>query len=323
MEEADVFPTKILLAVDGSEEARRAARMAMTLAGRLDSELHLVHVEPMSSVYAYPESAIYDPELRDEVRVAAERTAREKLEVEVEAVGGLEKIAGTHTPVGRPDAEIVRLAEEIRAGLVVVGSRGLGPIGRAVMGNVSGSVVRHAHCPVLVVRGAGHDENRLGPVVLAVDGSEESKLAIRAATEISASTGFPVHVIYVIPTEAQLYGRHFYSEDVKKSFVEEAKAGARRFLEEQAGGVRSAGGAVAQTYLATGRPDEEVVELAEEIDAGMVVLGSRGLGGVRRALVGSVSESVFRHAHCPVLVVRAAGHDEAEVARTTEETTRG
>jgi nucleotide-binding universal stress UspA family protein len=65
---------------------------------------------------------------------------------------------------------------------------------------------------------------------------------------------------------------------------------------------------VGQTYLATGRPDHEIVELAEEIGAGMIVVGSRGLGGVRRALMGSVSDSVVRHSHCPVLVVRQGSH---------------
>jgi nucleotide-binding universal stress UspA family protein len=54
-----------------------------------------------------------------------------------------------------------------------------------------------------------------------------------------------------------------------------------------------------------GRPDTEIVRVAEEVGAGLIVIGSRGLGGVRRALVGSVSDSVVRHAHCPVLVVRS------------------
>jgi nucleotide-binding universal stress UspA family protein len=323
-EEEGKFPTKIVLATDGSEEARRAAGLAADLAEKLDSELHLVYVEPMPGVYAYPESAVYEPELRNELREATERGAHEKLEAETEALGLADKVAGMHVAVGRPDAGIVRAAEDTGAGLVVVGSRGRGPIKRAVMGSVSDSVVRYAHCPVLVVRdGSGGDRAPGGPIVLGLDGSEESKLAVGAAAEISAATGSPVHPIYVVPAERQLYGHHSYSEDVKKSLMEEARTEARRFLDEQAAGVRSAGGAVAQTYLGTGRPDEEIVELAEEIGAGMVVVGSRGLGGVRRALMGSVSQSVVRHAHCPVLVVRGGGRDEGAVVRPAEETTRG
>ncbi len=143
-----------------------------------------------------------------------------------------------------------------------------------------------------------------GPIVLAVDGSEQAKMAARAVAELSAGTGSEVHVIYVQPSPERLYGRHFYSEGIKESLLEQAKTEARAFLDEQAEGVGSGGGAVAQTYLATGRPDDEIIELAEEIGAGMVVIGSRGIEGIRRALLGSVSESVLHHAHCPVLVVR-------------------
>ena len=57
-------------------------------------------------------------------------------------------------------------------------------------------------------------------------------------------------------------------------------------------------------YLVEGRVAPEIVGLAEEIGAGLIVLGSRGLGGIRRALMGSVSDSVVSHAHCPVMVVR-------------------
>jgi nucleotide-binding universal stress UspA family protein len=62
------------------------------------------------------------------------------------------EVAEMHARVGRPDAEIVGLADELGAGLIVLGSRGLGPLRRALMGSVSDSVVRHTHCPVLIVR---------------------------------------------------------------------------------------------------------------------------------------------------------------------------
>jgi nucleotide-binding universal stress UspA family protein len=61
---------------------------------------------------------------------------------------------------------------------------------------------------------------------------------------------------------------------------------------------------VAQTHLVIGKPDEEIVALAEYLEAGLIVIGNRGRGGIRRALMGSVCDSVVRHAHCPVLVVR-------------------
>jgi nucleotide-binding universal stress UspA family protein len=66
----------------------------------------------------------------------------------------------------------------------------------------------------------------------------------------------------------------------------------------------AAGGKIAHTHLRFGGTTEEIVNLAEEISAGLIVTGSRGRGGIRRALMGSVSDGVVRHAHCPVLVVR-------------------
>jgi nucleotide-binding universal stress UspA family protein len=64
------------------------------------------------------------------------------------------------------------------------------------------------------------------------------------------------------------------------------------------------GGSVAQTHIREGEAAAEIVTLAEELEAGLIAIGSRGLGGVRRMLMGSVSDSVVRHAHCPIMVLR-------------------
>jgi nucleotide-binding universal stress UspA family protein len=68
--------------------------------------------------------------------------------------------------------------------------------------------------------------------------------------------------------------------------------------------IEEAGGTVQEAYLRRGRKDEEIVYLGEEIGADLIVIGSRGHGGVRRALMGSVCDSVIRHVHWPVMVVR-------------------
>ena len=80
--------------------------------------------------------------------------------------------------------------------------------------------------------------------------------------------------------------------------------------------MRAVGGTVAQAHLRMGTPAAEIVELAEELGVGLVVVGSRGLGGIRRALMGSVSDSVVRHAHCLVLVVRKEEESAQEASGT-------
>jgi nucleotide-binding universal stress UspA family protein len=141
-------------------------------------------------------------------------------------------------------------------------------------------------------------------ILLASDGSREAGLAAEAATELSKDTGSEVHVTYVLPTPEELIGHHFYSPEIRESLIEQARSEARKFLDGRAEQLKSEGAKVIGTHLRTGEPDKEIIRLSEEIDANMIVMGSRGLGAVRRALMGSVSDSVVKHAHCPVLVMR-------------------
>jgi nucleotide-binding universal stress UspA family protein len=139
-----IFPTKILFATDGSRDSELAATTAVGLANTTGSELHLIHVGPV-----VPEHY----ELTDVEPVRIHREATKILQVQsskIEILHG--KLAGSHLRMGGTAEEILELARQIGAGLIVVSSRGRGRIRRALMGSVSDSVVRHAHCPVLVVR---------------------------------------------------------------------------------------------------------------------------------------------------------------------------
>ncbi len=304
-----MFPTKILLATDGSPEAMRAARAAVELTERTGSELHAVHVAPMPSIHAIPERAAYAPEATfQELQGIAEREGQKALDEQVhkiEEAGG--KIAESHLRVGRSDEKIVGLAEEIGAGLVVLGNRGYGPLRRVLMGSVSDSVVRHAHSPVLVVRPRGYQERGIldGRILLAIDGSEEASTAARVATELAKSTGSELHVTFGMPTEPEMPYPHLLAGERWDRSLEQAEQEARKFVEKQAERIGAEDGVTARAHLRLGHPDQEIVRLGEELDAGLIVMGSRGLGGVRRALMGSVSDSVVRHAHGSVLIVRS------------------
>src|SRR5215207_8421569 len=147
-----IFPTTILLATDGSQQAELAARTAVDIAATTNSKLHMVTIALLEyrSGYEIPESG----DFLKRTYKAIERKAQELLDEQVKKI---ERTGGTipqevHLLRGRPDREIVHLADEIGAGLIVIGSRGQGGVRRALMGSVSDSVVRNAHCPVLVVR---------------------------------------------------------------------------------------------------------------------------------------------------------------------------
>jgi nucleotide-binding universal stress UspA family protein len=143
-----IFPTTILLATDGSEEAQLAATTAADLAQRTDSELHVLTVGAGVPISATTSPAHFEDVLRENRREAKEML--EQQAKRIEESGGTVK--ETHLREGRAEEEIVEVAEEIGAGLIVLGSRGQGRLGRALMGSVSDAVVRHAHCPVTIVR---------------------------------------------------------------------------------------------------------------------------------------------------------------------------
>jgi nucleotide-binding universal stress UspA family protein len=161
-----IFPTKILLATDGSKEADLAATTVADLAKSTGgSEVHVVHVYGIAPIYSrypfprYPEAVdpggaeLEDPVLEEEPAGLSEQRAGEVLDAAVEKVrSAATTIVQPHLKAGGVPHEIVALAEDIGAGLIVMGSRGHGGIRRALMGSVSDAVVRHAHCPVLVVR---------------------------------------------------------------------------------------------------------------------------------------------------------------------------
>jgi nucleotide-binding universal stress UspA family protein len=280
-----IFPTKILLATDGSKHAELAATTAVDLAKSTGSELHVVSVFPGPG-YVHPYYETHFPEAAERLRREARKERQEVLDERVERIREAgDSVAQTHIREGETAAEIVTFAEELEAGLIAIGSRGLGAVRRMLMGNVSDSVVRHAHCPVMVVRG----EAVLFPtkILVATDRSREAQLAATTAADLAKSTNSELHVVHV--------GFDQYRDEAQKE------------LETEVGMIRESGAQEIHAHLEFGRPDTAIVALAEELGAGLIVMGSRGLGGVRRALLGSISDSVVRHAPCPVMVVRQEG----------------
>jgi nucleotide-binding universal stress UspA family protein len=149
-----IFPTKILLATDGSREAGLAATTAADIAKSTGSELHVLHVGEGHSSYEAPGVSGFISGVTQEVLDAQRREAQRLLDEQVRMVEDSgASVEETHLNIDeRPDRTIVHLSEDIGAGLIVMGSRGRGGMRRALMGSVSDAVVRHAHCPVLVVR---------------------------------------------------------------------------------------------------------------------------------------------------------------------------
>ena len=137
-------------------------------------------------------------------------------------------------------------------------------------------------------------------ILLATDGSEAAKLAAQAAVELTSETGSELHVVCVeeVPVTAGVYAA------AAQGVPTAASEGNRELLDEQVKQIEEVGGSVAEAHLREGSPVREIIDLSEELGAGLIVVGNRGLSGIQRLVLGSVSEAVVRYASCPVLVVR-------------------
>ncbi|HEY6751005.1 MAG TPA: universal stress protein [Rubrobacteraceae bacterium] len=294
------FPTKILLATDGSENAALAARAAAGLSKETGSELHVVHVLPRFPRHAYPGVT---PEVYSYMMDETYKDARRLLDEEAKRLeDGGGRVAETHVRRGQFVDEILDLAEEIEAGLILMGSRGLGPVKRLLLGSVAEGVVHHAPCPVLVTRGEGEawPPER---VVIGDDGSEGATGAGELAAKIGRLFGARGLLVQVYPRllEVDVEGRKLNARMINDELRRE-----ERDLEGRATEVEEHLGKRPNIRIATvGDTAAVLLEAAEEEDEPkktLLAVGSRGLGPVQRVRLGSVSTKVLRAARGPVLV---------------------
>jgi nucleotide-binding universal stress UspA family protein len=199
-------------------------------------------------------------------------------------------------------------AQSANADTVVVGSRGLGKLGRAVLGSVSRGVIRRVTCPVLVVkqrpRGA-----RIGSLVIGVDGSPNSRRAVAYAAGLSPAPGARVVLVAAVERlRVQSLGlmpasiRSALARELAETNAER-EAAARKEMESAAGQLEKAGWTVTAT-LRNGPPVDALVAAAGTAKADVLVVGARGTGGVARLLLGSVAEGVLDRSPTSVLIVR-------------------
>ncbi len=290
--EEDVFPTRILLATDGSEDAALAARAAFDLATKAGSELHVAHFwqsVPTTRFDAF-------------VRARLLQEARELLEAQAAQLrkAGAE-VAGVHLREGSAVDGVLDLAGEIGADLVVVGSRGRGPVKRLVLGSVSEGVVHHARLPVLVMRG-GDDAWPPKRVVVGDDGSEAATRAASLAAGIGGLFGAGGLLIRAYPElpEVDLEGRALDARMVDDELRREEV-----MLEKRARWLEEDLGFRARVRIDVGDPAARLLGAAEERHEGartLLAVGSRGLGPVGRVRLGSISTKILRAAKGPVLV---------------------
>src|SRR5215207_201227 len=290
----------IVVGYDGSAASRQALSWAVTEAGRRGLPLRLVYAVGYVSPNGPPMPTGVILGL-PELRVAAEGVVHEaERQVRVTAPG--QEFSSRMCIDLGPAAALLQEAE--RSELVVVGSRGRGGFGALLLGSTSFSVAMHATCPVVVVRGeerapGGDHRAYSNGVIVGVDGSELSRLALAFAFQAASERQVGLTAVYAwlppwmpagdgLPPNAMDWVRA--EQQAGDVLAETLAPWADKFPEV----------AVTRKVLAA-RPAPALVEHSR--DADLLVVGCRGLGGFRGLLLGSVSQALIHHAHCPVVLV--------------------
>lgn len=281
----------IVVGVDGSAEARWAAKWAARDAALHGRPLRLVHAYVVP-IEVYPHVRRHEEVFRARLRMAGGLLLHETERLVLNAVPDVE----VELALREGDPRVVLLDEAKRAAAVVLGSRGLKGIGRLLLGSAGLAVAVHGRCPVVVVRAPHADR---GPVLVGVDGWPDSEAAARYAFE-----------------EASLHGTGLtalrtWSEFGSGGSVATQEQERRALAEELSGLVTEFPQVPVDYVVVRGKPGKTLLGFGES--AQLIVVGSRGHGGFAGLLTGSTSQNVATGASCPVAVVRMLPARQLEI----------
>ncbi|MFN0249630.1 MAG: universal stress protein [Kofleriaceae bacterium] len=282
--------TKILCPTDFSEGSQQAVRVATRLAIEANADLVLFHswfIPPQ----AYSMEAPFLPYVVQDVVDDAQRGLDSAVS---DAIAAGAKTATGQLVTGVPWNEIVSILEKQAFDLCVIGTHGRTGLSRLLLGSVAEKVIRHSPCAVLAVR----PDSNVGAfkhVLVPTDFSESATHALDLARKVVAPDG-AITLLHVLELPLK------YSGEIGADFAHDLDKKAAAALEVCAERVKNVRITTRSRIGYAGAQTLSAIDHDHSID--LVVMGSHGRTGIKRALLGSVAEKVVRHAHCPVLVTR-------------------
>lgn len=289
---ADPGGPAILVAYDGSPDARQGLDWALREAAALSCPVRVIYVEHHGpALDGAPGAISWSPALMAAVSEAGPPVLAQAL-AEAEGAG----VTATPMLLSGPPAAVI--AEQSRtARLVVIGSRGMGVLRGALQGSIVPHVASHSHAPVIVVRDQVAPD---GPVVVGVDGSPESRETLVWAFEHAARHGLALEVLLAF--DVPIYPEVVPYVPPVEVITEVAQAADEAVAAEVAALRELHPDVPVSARAIQDRAAHALIAASER--ACMVVVGSHGRGGFTGMLLGSTSQSLLHHSHCTVAVIR-------------------
>lgn len=291
----------MLVPLDLSTDSLRALSLALPLARRFDARIHVLHVD--EGVHQFGSTAP-SPVLWSEVE------AKRRLADEVELSFGFRPQGeDCHLRVGKPSQEIVAAASELKADLIVIATHRRSGFKHLLLGSTTEKIIRHATCPVLVVREATRGPIKtaaegvaLQKILVPVDFSDCAKEGARYASVFAIGVGANLLLMHIVQPPDYMVVEGTAADPNWPQLIETAVLKAEDKLDEMVNFLPLVG-ISAETQAEVGEPVEKLIAASARPDIDMVITSTHGFSALRHALLGSVAESLARRAGCPVLIV--------------------
>lgn len=296
---------RIMVAYNDDHQSGQALLAALELAKAASAEIDLI------SIYSLPNFRVLEEVNPDFTNFAKqfEESSRQHLEsIQAQATA---KISQENITVrqyiweGKPGPIITEYAEGLKVDLIVVGSHNRTGIDRLLTGSVSTYVLHHASCPVLVIKKEVSTSSTFKKILVAYDDSNQSAKALDTAIEIAKHTAAEIHLVSAYTLLANNWEATYsgVTGDIRTTYLESALKYIIKIQAEAVEKVKEEKITV-HTHVVEGKPGPCIVNLAEELNAHLIVTGAHNRGTVARAFLGSVSNYVLNQADCQVLVVK-------------------
>ncbi len=287
------FSGPILVASDLGRESDEAVRQGALFAREAAVPLVICHVLPelFGIRPLFPQLRVHDRVEIEKVRQSVAGLLQQQLDHVLEPGAPKPEM---RLESGSPHTMVLQAAEEVGAGLIVLGRRP--PSDAHEAGGVSERIARHARCPVLVaVPGSG------GAVLSATDFSDASLPAVRRGHDEAQRRSLPFVIVHSMDLRTVNLD---LPEIVSPSLIDRLTEARRDEARDRLAEIASGFGGAARIILREDPPVDAIVGVADEIRAELIVAGTHGRSGLGRLALGSVAEGVLRRARCSVLVVR-------------------
>lgn len=291
-------PRQIVVPIDFSEPSRASAWRALGLAQAFEAPIHLVHALPYPDICTYWEFNL-PPAAWDDTREQA-RGALLQLENELANEDGV-SISSALVETD-PVSAIETAVEEHGANLVVMGSHGHSGLKHVVLGSVAERALRTVNCPILAVKESESQAKRpIERILFATDFSIHSKRAALLACGLASRLGARVELLHVFMLPSSAIGP--YGIPPSDEVVAELRERAQELLAEATQLFENSKVPV-KPHLEQGLPSEVLAREAEDLQADLIVMGTRGNTGLKHVFLGSVTERTLRTAPCSVLTTK-------------------